>query len=319
MLNVLLAAAAVALIFALIARGGAAERRKSGRETELRDEAAPGGAVITMYDHDRSRAVEMNLEEYVAGVLAAEMPASYAPEALKAQAVAIRTLAYKAMGGGAGCEGCDVCTDSTHCQAYAAEDERREMWGGQYDKWNGVILKAVGDTDGMIIEYGGQPIDVLYHAASDGMTEDSQNVFSSARPYLVGVESPDEGMVRETMTFEAREFTDRINEAFPDALIQADELAEQVVVRSRYASGRVRTVKVGGAFITGAQMRNALGLKSADFDISFDGDGITFLTRGYGHGVGMSQKGADIMAENGSDYIEILQHYYTGAEIIFIY
>ena len=270
---------------------------------------------INVYSHDQNKMVLMNMDDYVVGCLAAEMPASFEMEALKAQAVAIRTLAYRAMGQKSACHGADVCDDSTHCQGYASVDERKGMWGSSFEKWQQRLEEAVYDTNNIIITYEDRPIEVFYHASSDGLTEDSIHVFSAQQPYLVAVSSPDEGISTETKVYTAYSFTQLINAAFKSAKLKENELMDQVVIRTRYASGRVESIKLGGAIVTGVDVRRALNLQSADFSIVISGDQVTVTTKGFGHGVGMSQRGANAMAKNGAKFGDILVHYFQGVEL----
>ena len=150
---------------------------------------------IDVFDRSSGKKLHMELEDYIGHVVAAEMPASFKNEALKAQAVAARTFAVRRMTlfGGTGCSnGCDVCTDSTCCQAFLSDDSMRSRWGGDYDGYRSKVMSAAENTSGIIAVYDGKPIEALYHSTSGGYTEDSQNVFSQAQPYLKSVCSPGE-------------------------------------------------------------------------------------------------------------------------------
>lgn len=264
--------------------------------------------------------VKMKLEDYVFCVVAAEMPASFSPEALKAQAVAARTLAvHKVMYGG--CtkyKGADVCDESGNCQAFLSVDEMKNRWKDSYNEYAEKVRKAVSDTAGKIITYDDKPILVLYHASSAGYTENVENVYSKALPYLRSVASPGEDKVT---TLEAREemdikwFCNTVNKAYPKARLSASSLDKQVSVVSRFPSGRVKSIKLGGVSITGVEFRRLLDIRSANFTIAFNQYSVIVTTEGYGHGVGMSQNGAEAMAREGSNYIDILTYYYSGVSI----
>ncbi len=304
----------------LVVLAATTKRMKSVEPSEVQgdipiQQEVNGILRINVYSHENNEMILMNMDDYVVGCMAAEMPASFEMEALKAQAVAIRTLAYKAMGEKKGCHGADVCDESTHCQGYASVDERKSMWGSDFKKWQQRLEEAAYATNNIIIIYDDKPIEVFYHAASDGQTEDSIHVFSAQQPYLVAVSSPDEGMTSDTKVYTAYSFTQLINAAFKNAKLKDNELTEQVVIRSRYTSGRVENIKLGGAIVRGVDVRRALNLQSSDFDISISGDQVTITTRGFGHGVGMSQRGANAMAQNGAKYGDILVHYYKGAQL----
>lgn len=255
---------------------------------------------------------DMLLEEYLIGVVAAEMPASYESEALKAQAVAARTYTVRRMRAGGCSNGGCVCTDSSHCQAYSSKSELQKKWGNNFDVYYGKVSSAVRATQGKIIEYEGEAIDALYHAGSGGATEDSENVYSSVVPYLRGVSSSGDEF-EHTETFSRSEFISKANSKLSAGLTDSN-LNDSVKIISRYSSGRVENVRVGGAVISGKKMRSVFALRSANFKISIGND-VKITTYGYGHGLGMSQSGANQMAKEGSDYMDILNHYYTGISV----
>lgn len=259
---------------------------------------------------------EMGLEDYLIGVTAAEMPVRYDIEALKAQAVAARTYTLRKLQR-SGCsrnDGADICTDSGHCQAYAAEAVLRERWDEQYEENLAKIKTAVYGTAGEIITYRGSAIDALYHASAGGATEDSEDVYKNEIAYLRGVESPDTDGYERTVIYSCDEFAERISKKL-NVSLNAEKLAEEMEVLSRLKSGRVAKIRIGGETFSGSKFRGAAGLPSAMFEYGIADGQITFAVKGYGHGVGMSQSGADYYAQQGMDYREILHHYYTEVEI----
>lgn len=278
---------------------------------------------IALYDVEAGKLRDLPLEEYLIGVVAAEMPASFHEQALRAQAVAARTRAVAGLRrlDGRGCAlyaGADICSDSAHCQAWADDAALRARWGGDYAKHLRKISGAVRDTRGQVMTYGGKPIEVLYHAVSGGATEDVEHVFAQALPYLRGVDSPGEENAtryRNVQRFSLAEAAAALNAAFPEAGVTAAGLPGALAVLERFDSGRVAQVRVGGAVVTGVNFRRALGLYSANFTLAFEGNELVTDQRGYGHGVGMSQTGADAMARAGSGYADILRHYYSGVLI----
>lgn len=274
--------------------------------------------TIRVYNHRTDTVETMPLETYILGVLAGEMPASYQLEALKAQAVAARTYAYaKILGGGCDRKDTDICTDSSHCQAYCDQQARREKWGDHFQTNEAKLTQAVNETAGQILLYDGKPIDALFHSTSGGRTEDVENVYANALPYLRGVESKgEEGAPRfeRTMTFSIQTFKDKLAQV-NDKVRWDRTISESIGQAKRFASGRVDTIELGGQTFTGKQVRAAFGLDSTNFTIAVEDQTIAITTRGYGHGVGMSQVGADAMAKQGSSYRDILLHYYTGVEI----
>jgi stage II sporulation protein D len=260
---------------------------------------------------------DMNLEDYIVGVVAGEMPASYEPEALKAQAVAARTytLHLKHNGGCSAHAGADVCTSSGHCQAYRTEEEMKTSWGSHYKDYLAKIKDAVYSTQGEEIYYKGEEIQVFYHSSSGGMTEDCANVYQESLPYLVSVESEGEESYSNyygQVTISYNEFVSKMKDFSPS--IKLSGTAEDIGDIQRYESGRVKSIKIGNESFTGREVRQIFGLNSTNFTIKAT-DEITFSTIGFGHGVGMSQTGANEMAKNGADYIEILEHYFTGVTV----
>ncbi len=310
-----------------------AERSQGARSPGVRVETVRRGGKpvsgsisalkVALLDARGEALRQLPLEEYLIGVVAAEMPAGFAEQALEAQAVAARTRAAASMRalGGAGCARmaqADICSDSTHCQAWADEDALREKWGGDYAANRRKIADAVLATRGEVITFDGALIEVLYHASSGGVTEDVEHVFSQALPYLRGVDSPgEEGAKGYASAFRlsCAQAAGRLNDAFPKADVTADKLPGSLKIIERFDTGRVGKVQVGSAVVTGRELRQALGLSSTLFTLRFAGDELIVEQRGYGHGVGMSQVGADAMARAGSDHGAILRHYYTGVEI----
>lgn len=275
--------------------------------------------TIRVYDHRAGVAFDMDFEEYIYCVTASEMPALRELEALKAQAVAARTYALgKLASGGCGRGGADICTDSGHCQAFHARDELMESWGGDADRADARVRRAVEQTRGLILTYEGEPINALFHASSGGHTEDVENVYSQALPYLRGVSSPGEedySGYYSTRAFTRAEFCARAEELGCE--LDADlPLMDQVRIEALTDAGQVALLRIGGGALTGREARKAFSLRSQRFELAFDGEGgVTFEVYGFGHGVGMSQNGADAMARAGCGFDEILRHYYTGVEL----
>ena len=239
------------------------------------------------------------LEEYVVGVVAAEMPAAFGEEALKAQAVAARTYQVRQMQA-AGTE--KVLYDVG--QAYIDEGEQKAKWGENYSFYGSKIRKAVRETAGEIMVYEGEPILAAFHAQSAGRTEDAEHVWAEAVPYLRSVDSSGD-----------RDAPDhRTTVKFSEKGLKAKLGSADVKVLSRTDAGYVTEVQVGETTLSGGEVRQALGLRSTNFTIERKGDDILFTTLGYGHGAGMSQYGAGALAEQGKTYHEILRHYYTGID-----
>ncbi len=247
---------------------------------------------------------QMTLESYLVGVVLAEMPASFEPEALKAQAVVARTYTRKRMNSGKHGDAA-VCMDSTCCQAYIAP---ADYTGRDSDLER--VRQAVAQTDGLVLCYGGQLIDATYFSCSGGTTEDAVAVWGQDVPYLQSVDSPgeeDAPRYWDTVTFTA--------DSFAATLGISGDPAGWFTDVSYTEGGGVDTVTIGGKVFRGTKLRSLLGLRSTVFSWEVRGNEITITTRGFGHRVGMSQYGAQAMAEAGSDFRAILSHYYQGTAL----
>ena len=267
---------------------------------------------------------ELNLEVYVAGVVASEMPAEFKAEALKAQAVAARTYALahvKEVGGlpSKNGKGADLC-DTVQCQVYKNKDECIKAWGedkGQ-EYWN-KINAAVKATSGQVLTYNNQLVmEPYYFATSSGKTENSEDVFSTSIPYLRSVDSPGEEKVKNATSsklFKYKELSKIINNNYNSANVTSSNITNQIMVVNRTQAGSVKNIKVGSITMTGSKFRTMLDLKSSNFKINFKLNGIEVDCSGYGHDVGMSQNGANVMAKGGKSYVDILTHYYQGTAI----
>ena len=262
---------------------------------------------------------EMDLGTYLVGVVRAEMPASFAQDALCAQAVAARTYTlYMMQTGGNHGETADICTDSTCCQAYVDKETSRQNWGEDAEAYEEKVEAAVTETDGQVILYGGQPILAVFHSSSAGFTRAAGEVWQADMPYLQAVDSPEDGVeipnYYSRAEFSAEEFRTRFLNAHPTADLSGTPeswLQDAVVDKA----GSVETLKVGGVTVKGSQLRSILGLRSACFTWEVREGNLIFFVTGYGHGVGLSQYGANEMAQNGVHWKEILTHYYTGVTV----
>ena len=282
--------------------------------------------TITVWLEDQNKAVTVDFEDYVCRVVASEMPATFEEEALKAQSVAARTFAtakiekYKEKKPEAHPKA-PVCS-TTHCQVYKTEkaliSSHEEGW--EENGWE-KIKKACKATEGQLLYYDGEMVlQPLFFSSSGGQTENSEDVFVSAVPYLVSVSSPYEENAThrdEKTKLSLKDFAKKLKEAFPEKDLGKIS-RPSIKILSRTAGGRVEKMQVGdGAdgILKGTEVRMALGLSSALFAIEFDGSNIVFTSSGSGHGVGMSQYGADGMAKEGYTYKEILTHYYSGTQV----
>ncbi len=268
---------------------------------------------------------ELPLKDYLTGVLAAEMPAGFPEEALKAQAVAARTYTlYKmALYSGQGeipeaHQGADLCDDAGHCEAYVdLAQQAGALWGDSAEIYRQRLESAVTDTDGMILVYEEQPIAAVFCAASTEKTESAADIWGSDLPYLKSVNSPggsDCSRYEGTVTIKQIDFRDAILALAPEADFSGAP-GTWFKDSHRSEAGSVIDVLVGGVRLTGSQVRQAAGLNSANFKVKVEGENLVFTTLGYGHGVGLSQYGARYLAMDGQTYDQILAHYYPGTQL----
>ena len=250
------------------------------------------------------------LDAYLVGVVLAEMPASFEPEALKAQAVVARTYTRRAaVTGGKHGDG-TVCTQASCCQAYISESDYLARGGTEEDVEK--VRSAVRETAGQVLTYEGELIEATYFSCSGGQTEDAVAVWGTDYPYLRSVESPGEESAAhytDTVTFSAEEF----QQCLGANLTGTPESWFGDVTYT--AGGGVDTMVIGTQTYRGTELRTRLGLRSTVFTVETEGDSVSIRTKGYGHRVGMSQYGADAMAASGSSYEEILAHYYQGTQL----
>lgn len=255
--------------------------------------------------------VQMNMDQYLIGVLLGEVPADFEFQALKAQAVVARTYACKRYDEGSKHPGAAVCTQSSCCQAFMTV-EKYLLDGGTV---SGVekIRRAVSETSGEVIVYDGKLIDATYFSCSGGRTEGAQAVWGTDIPYLQPVDSPGEEQAAyhtDTVQFTAEKFKEQLG-------LRTDQPPSRWFGQVTYtAGGGVDTIEIAGDVFSGIQLRRLLGLRSTAFVMTGIGNTIHVTTRGFGHRVGMSQYGAEAMAVTGSSYRQILAHYYTGTEIV---
>lgn len=260
--------------------------------------------------------LELTLEDYLVGVLFGEMPVSFSPEALKAQAVAARTFTLKTCAGSSH-DGA-ICADSGCCQAWLSEDALRSRYGADYEAALAKVRRAIRETDGVILLYGSTLIDAVYFSCSGGRTETAAAVWGTEVPYLQTVESPGEEFAAhdtDEVTFTLTEFAEKISEQLPSADLSGAPGGWLQAV-SYTDGGGVAELEIGGVNCTGTELRRWLGLRSTAFEVVVETDTITFQTRGFGHRVGMSQYGAEAMARSGATYAEILTHYYSNVTLL---
>ena len=284
-------------------------------------QAAAPGRQTPSYDEETfirllvdGRTEALSLHDYLIGVVMSELPAAFEQEAMRAQAIASRTFALHC----AKHEGADVCADSGCCQCWADERTLRERFGDGYEEYHSRAAAAVECTDGQVLEYGGALIDATFFSCSGGMTEDAVAVWGGSVPYLRAVESPGEEDARNYHTearFTAEEFAQILLAEAPEARLTGDPAAWLGAIEPTPGQG-VGRVRIGGVSLPGTTLRRIFGLRSTRFSLTWDGEAFHFDVYGYGHRVGMSQYGAQAMAEQGADAETILKTYYTGVELV---
>ena len=275
---------------------------------------------IKLLHSEENKIEEIGLDEYLYGVVSAEMPVSFEKEALKAQAVVARTYTiYKISNNDNKHKDADICDDPGCCQAWISKEDRIAKWDkeNQEEYW-GKIKNAVDETQGKFITYNGKPINAFFHANSGGATETPVNVWGGTEyPYLQTVVTSGEdaySQYHSELLVSQKEFKEIIQNVHSDFKI--DFSKDDCIEIIEYTDGnRVKEIKVGNLNLSGVEMRNLFNLRSANFKITMEEDNINFEVIGYGHGVGMSQTGADSLAKQGKNYEEIIHHYYTDVKI----
>lgn len=292
--------------------GGDSPEQKTSEETETKNYNVN---LIKALNPETNEIIESSFEDYIKCVVGAEMPANFNEEALKAQAVAARTYAYRKI------EEQNISNNSDALlnigQAYSSVDELKEKWGAGFDKYYEKVSKAVTDTSGEIMVYQEEPILAVFHSTSSGKTETAENVWGSEVAYLKSVDSSfdeDAPNFETTSTIPVNTVIGKLQADDSALILTQARLIDQIQIIERSEAGYILKIQIGNKMYTGRKVREILGLRSSDFSVTQEGDNMVFTTKGYGHGAGMSQYGANFMAENGYTYKEILLHYYNNVE-----
>lgn len=273
-------------------------------KVEVKEEKEVTNDIYVTVYRTNGTILNLELEEYIVGVVGAEMPASFNKEALKAQAVVARTYTLKTINSN------KKLTDNNSTQNYKSNEELRNLWGSSYNTYYNKVQSAVNETKGEYLVYNGNYIDAVYHSTSNGHTEDSVYVWGNSIPYLKSVNS----------------IYDSTNKNYSSTIfLSYQELSNKLKTNidnntdlsniNRNNSGRVDNITINNRVYSGVEIRTLLSLRSTDFEFEKLDSGVNITTKGYGHGVGMSQYGANGMANNGSNYKDILLHYYSGVTI----
>lgn len=286
-------------------------------QSETTAAAAPtadSAVEVAVYRTALSKTEKLPLDEYLIGVVAAEMPAEFELEALKAQALSARTYYVRQMllPNKVGVpEGAQLNDTEIH-QVFKNKQELKKQWGVDYQWKIKKITEAVKATDGQVLTFDGEPIDATFFSTSNGFTENSEEYWSNSVPYLRSVESPwdrNSPKFRSQIVMPVAEVEAKLGVKLP----ASDTIGK---VLSRTTGDRVAKMEIGGKILTGKEIRDQLDLRSSDFSWELKGDNVVITTEGFGHGVGMSQYGANGMATEGKNYQDIVKHYYKGVEIL---
>lgn len=279
---------------------------------------------LTVYNTKTANVEQTELEEYLVGVLAAEMPPTYHTEALKAQAVAARSFilskAADCMEGASAAEhhGAMVCTDYKHCKAQQNINDAKSKWDARFaDDYETKIRQAVNQTGGEYMVYDNKVVKAYFYAISSGKTESCADIWGKDIPYLKSVSSREDigcDGFEAMSTYPKDLFLQKLR-----TISNAEQNDISVGDTKRSQGGSVLEISIGGNIFSGEEIRETFNLRSANFEIITEGDKITFRTKGYGHGVGMSQNGANVLALSGKSYTEILKHYYSGVDMVNLY
>ena len=283
------------------------------------DGDTPEENVITVFLSDTKKNLTVSEFEYVCGSVAAEMPLMYHEEALKAQAIACYTnsLRLKNSKNKSAINGADISDNPATHQGYLTREERKEKWGDDYQKYESKLETIVKAVESEYLTYNGEYCLCAFSAICTGTTESAENVWGEKIPYLVSVKSSGDTLSPQyssTNTFTKSQFISIMKDL--GVSINSKANLEDIIGKSKTSkAGTVLKIEINKKNLTGEQIRAAFSLRSSAFKITATENEVTFKVSGYGHGVGMSQYGADYMARQGSTYDEILKHYYKGSEI----
>lgn len=276
-------------------------------------------SVITVFLSDTKKNLTVSEFEYVCGSVAAEMPLMYHEEALKAQAIACYTnsLRLKNSKNKSGLNGADISDNPATHQGYLTREERKKKWGDDYQKYESKLETIVKAVEGEYLTYDGEYCLCAFSAICTGTTESAENVWGEKIPYLASVKSSGDTLSPQyssTNTFTKSQFVSIMKDL--GVSINSKTNLEDIIGKSKTSkAGTVLKIEINKKSLTGEQMRSAFSLRSSAFKITATENEVIFKVSGYGHGVGMSQYGADYMARQGSTYDEILKHYYKGVNL----
>lgn len=301
------------------------ESLEEAQESDLQDKSENGAVYesFSVLDVSTGEIISVSAKDYVIGAVCAEMPATFDDEALKAQAVSAYTYAVRQClreeeNPTAELCGADFSNDPSKYQGYYTRAQAEQFYGENSEEYFGKIESAVNEVFGYVITYEDQPIIPAFHSMSAGVTESAENAWGTAVEYLVPVESAcdkEAPKYLEEVRFDKETLRGKLMGALGSDLALPEDFTKWLTINEVSGSGTVLSVSVGDTAVSGADIREALSLRSACFEVAFEGDEAVFITKGYGHGVGMSQYGANYMAQSGKSWTEILEHYYPGCTV----
>ncbi|MBQ2135902.1 MAG: stage II sporulation protein D [Clostridia bacterium] len=311
-LSVTMVVLTIMLFIPLISLSGEVVKKDgSVKQTEAKTKEKT--ETVKLYNPQNGETQLIDMDEYIFGVVAAEMPVLYEIEALKAQAVAAYTFTLFRKNANKE-KDYDITSDFTVDQSYISKTQAQEKWGDKAEEYTEKIEKAVSEVSGLAITYDSLPILAVYSASSCGKTQNAADVWGGKYPYLVSVDSEWDKLSADNIskvTISADELKAKLS-----SLVQiSGDTTEWIKNITKNKAGYVTCLEISGKEVSGNDIRNALDLKSSAFDVSLGESAFTFTVSGYGHGVGMSQTGANGMAKESFDYKEILSHYYTDCKI----
>lgn len=292
-------------------------KNDSVENTELNAAIKADDATVKIMSANSKNITEVGLREYLIGAAAAEMSPVYHEEAVKAQIIASHTmLEYSKLHKSDDLNGADISDSSGTHQGYISTDAQKEKWGENYEKYREKIEKCVDEVIGLTLQYNGEPITAAFHAISNGKTENASDVWGGNYPYLISVTSDGDKLSPDyssEVSVSADEFKDAVEK---QGAVLDEDASKWIEEIKRTPTGMVKEITIGGKAFKGTDIRSYFSLKSSTFNCTFKDGGFIFAVSGYGHGVGMSQYGADFMARQGFSYKEILEHYYPGTKLV---
>lgn len=273
--------------------------------------------TVKVMNANSENITEMPLRDYLIGVVASEINAAYHEEAIKAQCVAAHTmLLYSKEYKNDGLNGADISDSSATHQGFLTADEQKEKWGGNYDANRKKIEKCVDEVIDFVILYDSKPINAVFHSISNGQTENATDVWGGEYPYLISVNSVNDKL-SPAYHSEVKVGREKFKETMSENKAELGDKPEKWVEKiTNTDTGMVKEIIIGGKSFKGTEIRKLFELKSSTFTVKYVDGNFVFTVSGYGHGVGMSQYGADYLARQGFTYKEILKHYYTNTETV---